>query len=179
MRLLRIKFTISRIMTVIAVFAIALAVLPGGLVIFGSIILLTLVGLIVVGSTVTGAPWTQVAAWVFAAYPAGLLTSIYATWLTAWLSLGHRPQPSRDDPESINTLVSLIRAFTFWLFIFYFPALFLCVGFVIAEAVRVTSGGRHRLGMVGILAGVAILIWSAWFLVINADPGRVIDWFGD
>ncbi len=176
MRLLRIKFTISRIMAVIAVFAIALAVLPGGLVIFGSIILLTLVGLIVVGSAVTGTPWTQVSAWVFAAYPVGLLTSIYVTWLTAWLSLGHPPRPSQDDPASINTPVLLMYAFAFWLFVLWLPALLLCVGFVIAEAVRVT---RHRLGMVGILAGMAILIWSALFLVINVDPGRVIDWFGD
>jgi len=178
-RRLRIKFTIGQIMAVIAVFAIALAVLPGGLVIFGSIILLTLVGLIVVGSAVTGAPRTQVAAWVFAGFPVVALTSVYVTWLTAWLALGHRPRPSLDDPKSIGLVVEINYMISLLLLICSVPALGLCVCFVSNEVVRFPRHKQARVASVAALAGFAVISLIYTYSMLAADPGRVFYWFMD
>ena len=47
----------------------------------------------------------RVAVWVSSLYPFLILASFYATWLTAWWILGHRPRPSFDDPKLIGSVV--------------------------------------------------------------------------
>jgi hypothetical protein len=49
----------------------------------------------------------SVAAWVGSLYPVLLLSFLYATWLTAWCTLGHRPS-SHDDPKHISVLVYML-----------------------------------------------------------------------
>ena len=40
-------------------------------------------------------------------YPILLVISIYGTWLAAWISLGHTPRPSLDDPKDIGIVVDV------------------------------------------------------------------------
>ena len=55
----------------------------------------------------------RAAAWTGALYPLLWLASLYATWFTAWLVLGHRPRSSLDDPKFISPLVEVPYIATF------------------------------------------------------------------
>jgi hypothetical protein len=52
----------------------------------------------------------RAAVWVSSVYPFLILSSFYATWLTAWCVLGHRPRMYLDDPRDISPIVDMVRA---------------------------------------------------------------------
>src|SRR4051812_3612396 len=96
---LRLKFSIAQIMAVVAVAAVLLAILPASLAI-GSFVLLGAFTIAVVAIAARlNAPSITVAAWLACSYPVLPVLSLYITWLTAWVALGHQPRPSLDDPK--------------------------------------------------------------------------------
>lgn len=95
---------------------LAIAVLAGLFALVGvraAVAILT-VALLVVFPVVHAAPRRKLvtAAWVASLYPMLLLGSLYATWFTAWMVLGHRPRFSLDDPKFISPIVSVLHDVT-------------------------------------------------------------------
>ena len=112
-------------------------------------------------------------------YPVAMLACLYATWLVAWVSLGHRPIPSLNDPKSINAAVSGCHLVTGLLLMFSLPMLLLNIGGVIvAAAWRVYTVRRIDL-MAALFVAGPVLSWAATVVVLRADPGRVLYWFMD
>ena len=56
----------------------------------------------------------RAAVWVSSIYPVLILSSLYATWLTAWCVLGHRPRAFTDDPDHLDPIVNMVRALPFF-----------------------------------------------------------------
>src|SRR4030095_14242465 len=75
-------------------------------------------------------------AWVFSTYPILLVLSLYVTWALAWLSLGHLPRPSQDDPKYINSQVSCFHLATWLLLLGSYIALPLNAFFILLEVVH-------------------------------------------
>jgi len=46
--------------------------------------------------------WLRPAGLILAAWPLVALAAIYANWISAWITLGHRPRSSLDDPFMIS-----------------------------------------------------------------------------
>src|SRR5687767_3308968 len=65
--------------------------------------------------------WLEKAAYTSCFYPWVVLLSLYFTWIAAWLSLRHRPQPSIDDPKFINDAVGTFHATTWVLLVVSTP----------------------------------------------------------
>src|SRR6185437_7208112 len=53
--------------------------------------------------------------WVASIYPFLILSSLYATWLTAWCGLGHAPRVFFDAPAGLNAIVEAMGAVVFLL----------------------------------------------------------------
>ena len=76
----------------------------------------------------------EIAAYVVSLYPLMLPLCLLATWLMAWLTLGHPPRSSLDDPKYISPLVDVPYlmsclsmlvwpiSISGWLFFVTFPA---------------------------------------------------------
>jgi hypothetical protein len=109
-----------------------------------------------------------------------LLSSLYATWLTAWFVLGHRPRPSLDDPKFISPLVSFPHGLTWLLIVGIVPALTICIIFVLVSAYLCISR-RERGWVVGTMSVLVVppLLWSSALVVLGWDPGNVVYWFMD
>ncbi|MEL6110042.1 MAG: hypothetical protein AAFU85_28860 [Planctomycetota bacterium] len=113
--------------------------------------------------------WLIGAGW---AYPLVLVAALYATWLIAWIALGHPPRPSLDDPSSISWGVDL----------FYYPT-----GLVLAGApgaallgitVQLCNPARSISGR-GMMAVLLIAFWTLVVAFIRLDPFQVMNWFMD
>ncbi len=179
MRYPRLKFTIGQMMGVIAVFALIFAVMPAPWAVGFSILMLVFALLIGGVSGITGVPLGRVAVWVVSCYPVLLLASLYATWLTAWCALGHRPRPSLDDPKFISSVVDVPHFLTWLLLTGFLPALLICLALVLAECARSLPLGKDRAARVAALIGVPTLLWASAFVVLRQDPGQVLYWFFD
>ena len=57
----------------------------------------------------------RAAVWVSSLYPFLILSSFYATWLTAWCVLGRRPRVYLDDPRDISPIVDAVGAAPYFL----------------------------------------------------------------
>ena len=79
--------------------------------------------------------------WVCSLYPLWILGSLYATWLTAWCGLGHRPRSSLDDPRFISPIVDVPYVLTFLLVQGVPFILLLCPALLIAAVARTISQG--------------------------------------
>ncbi len=105
MRVFKARYQLRQIM-------LAIAVLAGLFAAFGVIGAIELV--VVLGSPflpiLLAAPGRRLraAVWVTSLYPFLILACFYATWLTAWWILGHRPRPSLDDPQMISPVVLVV-----------------------------------------------------------------------
>lgn len=114
-------------------------------------------------------PIIQKIAWC---YPLFLVASFYGTWLIAWISLGHMPRPSLDDPKSIGPVVDVFYIGTFFV-LSAFPGALL-IG-VVAELFATSKSWIKRLGWTAIL----LLIWAATIAFLRMDPFRVGEWLID
>lgn len=113
------------------------------------------------------------------AYPAILISSLYATWFAAWSALGHAPRPSLDDPKYIGLLVDVPYAVTMAALMGGPAAIVLGLFLVPVMAARRSTGLPRRvlygLGAVGALA----LMWVAALWFLRADPWEVVNWYMD
>jgi len=115
-------------------------------------------------------------AWAFSAYPVLLLLSLYTTWALAWLSLGHLPRPTLDDPKYINRLVTCFNLATWLLLMGIYIALPLNAFFVL---VSVTQRVLYRQWNVVLIVGTPTLLWLCLFFLLVNDPGKIVFWFFD
>jgi hypothetical protein len=129
------------------------------------------------------------AAWVVSLYPVLLLTSLYATWLTAWCVLGHRPRSFLDDPKFISPLVEVPYVSTGMLMLGFPFALFLCVPLLLADVGHsvLQSRGvlqrRVRLRKGAVQLVVRLCVWLS-FLIIplwwdHLGISSILGWYMD
>jgi nitric oxide reductase large subunit len=115
-----------------------------------------------------------------AAAPAAAL---YGTWIAAWISLGHRPEPSLNDPKGINGAVSALHGITVLLIVAFPAIVIMClplVPFVLRSARVIGLEGRPRYDRrtIGLaIATLAVGFGSAF--LFKSDPGDVLYWFMD
>jgi hypothetical protein len=109
-----------------------------------------------------------------AAYPVILLGALYGQWLLSWWMLGHRPQPSLDDPKYIDGAN--------WMHI---VTCFALLGFLPAACAAVTLNALyvvgHRLRGFRLFVRIAVVstLWLGTFLLLRWDPGFVLYWWID
>jgi hypothetical protein len=105
-------------------------------------------------------------------YPFLLVGGMYGAWFSAWITLGHRPRPSLDDPKSIGMFVDLACSAAAILLI-GFPA------FVLAGlALQLADVNREiwkRLFNCVFLSG----LWYAAIMFLRWDPFDVVLWIFD
>jgi hypothetical protein len=162
---------------------LAIAVLAGLFAVFGVIVATAVV--IVVGVIVLPIPLARpggrlrAAVWVSSIYPFLILSSFYATWLTACCVLGRRPRVYLDDPGHISPIVDVAGG-TAGLLLMGTPLIwFVCAPIILAvvygNMARRTTSPRE--GTMQLLTPVC-----AWLLAYNimiCDSGDVIMWYFD
>ncbi|MHB1559731.1 MAG: hypothetical protein ACYC61_19965 [Isosphaeraceae bacterium] len=119
-------------------------------------------------------------AWICLIYPMLCLGSLYTTWFTAWLVLGHRPRVSLDDPKFISPIVDVPFMATF-LLLMGIPLAMVC-GLVLLVGQTVSNlanpNGRPWLSLAGWV--VAILAWIGPFLVGDyLNSYTILAWYFD
>ena len=108
------------------------------------------------------------------AYPLLPTLSLYAQWLLSWYLLGHRPQPSLDDPKSIAG-ASWMHPVTATALLLSLPAFAATIAFNLIHLIVARDAWRRA-------AARALLLLAAWaapYLLINLDPGSVVYWWLD
>ena len=113
--------------------------------------------------------WFATLVWL---YPTLLVVAFYGTWLTAWLTLGHMPRPSLDDPKSISMVVDIPHVCTGVLLV-GFPAAVLA-GVVIQLSITERSWSRRFLR-----CAVLVVTWIATIAFLRWDPLLVVEWYMD
>lgn len=112
-------------------------------------------------------------------FPLLLPLGLYATWLAATLSLGHRPQPYADDPKFINVWVSMLHDAT-WIVLVALPPMFLAnlafVGMAIAR--RFGAEGRWSWRTFA-PAALMLTTWMAAIFLVRIGGRTLGCWFFD
>ncbi len=116
---------------------------------------------------------------VLFAYPVLLVASFYVVWVTAWVSLGHRPRYLLDDPKYISWVVDVPSALAA-LMTFFAPNVLLAAIalFSLARFVGEGSRGERLRGWLRDVAQLA-LCWVAALTVLRVDPLGVVSWWLD
>jgi hypothetical protein len=126
----------------------------------------------------TPVPRFRLVIWLLAyLYPAWLAGSFYATWLVAWIQLGHRPRPMLDDPKSIGGLVDIAYIIS-GLLVMAMPLL-TPIGFASSFFCPVRSVHGKRYSLVAGLAVLYVLLCALSLLMLRADFGRAVEWWFD
>jgi hypothetical protein len=179
MRLPRVRFTIGRLMIVVAVAGILSAWLR-----------MTVAGALTVAAVLILAPPTiaflsaffvrsgrrvLVATWVASLWPMTILWSLYAAWMVAYGFLGHPPGPA-DNGIVIEVLTMSVA-------LFIITSLFssiLCFGLVIyACSANKWFAGRSRSVATAIPLLLMPLAWISVMMVWQWDPLQAAWWFVD
>ena len=107
-------------------------------------------------------------------YPLLLLGCLYGQWLLSWLVLGHRPQPSLDDPKFIDG-ASWMHGITLFALMGFIP-----VGCV-AAVFNVLYVVNRRLSLRRVFARIVALamLWVGTIFLLRWDPGLVVYWWMD
>jgi hypothetical protein len=123
--------------------------------------------------------WGFVALVICWVYPWLPLAAFYATWVAAWIALGHRPHPSLDDPKGISSIV----------YVFYVIAgsslmsmpmgmlVGVSVGIVLTVRLEFMHAREHARTALAIFMLVASYVVA--FALFVWDPLRVVYWFMD
>jgi hypothetical protein len=124
----------------------------------------------------------RAAVWVSSLYPLLIVFSLYATWFTAWVVLGHRPRSSLDDPKFISPIVDVPYISTFVLMLgapFSLISSWLLMLFYIAQ----NNEWRPELpGRRAALIFVPILVWILVFAIGGSGLfgiGYITEWYMD
>jgi len=128
--------------------------------------------LVVVIPVTAAAPASRVriAAWVLSLYPVMVPVCLYATWVTAWCVLGHRPRSSLDDPKFISPIVDVPYRMTH-LSVSCWPVS-IGIGLVLAVS---PFKHRPRINALWILPLARLSI----FAILVWDTMGVLEWFMD
>jgi len=152
----------------VAIIAVLFASLgiPAGIALAG-------LGLIVLMPALIATPGhrLEAASWASSLQPAIIVFYLYATWITAWCMLGHRPRPNFDDPKSISSTVDVLYI------MFEFSIIFgwiICAftGLLLSTACLVRRRNIRPLITLG-------LAWVAWYLALAWDPLYALYWYFD
>jgi hypothetical protein len=178
MRLLRIRLTIGKVMVAIAAIAVALAIIDQ-VITYLAPTLAILISVYVI--------WTKpgrrldIAAWVVALYAFVPPALLYATWLTAWLVLGHRPVSSLNDPKYISRLVDVPYEATHWSELGLLVSLVACLLLIVVEVVLFFAKKRVNWTRVGLLVVLTPVSWflAYWLFCLGEAKFRVFEWFMD
>ncbi len=107
------------------------------------------------------------------------IVGCYATWLMAWLELGHRPRISIDDPKSIGPLTGILWMCSAVLSLAS-PVTSLAVLAAMLSGVFPPCGERTASGLRRLYWSGAFLLFIAITIALaQADPGRVLEWWID
>jgi hypothetical protein len=166
-------------MVVIALFAVIAASL-GVWVASGLMILATLFAIPIV-LTAPGRR-LEAAAWFLCACPVLYLCSLYATWLSAWVVLRHRPSWVVDDPDVIFSAVPVQFIVTVILMLICPIALVFC-GPLMFAAVRERMR-RKDIGAFGAAArlSVPLGLWLCVYAIARWESlsiRNILGWFLD
>jgi hypothetical protein len=171
MRLTRVQFRIRWLMVAVAISAVLLFLLTRIHVLV--VVAVTGMALVVVipAALAPRGRRLEVAGWAASFQPFMVLVYLYATWITAWCVLGHRPRPSLDDPKSISPIVDVPRALFYCSLEFGAP-ISLVTGLILAGACYARRSAVSPLLILPFawLAAYAVLVW---------DPLRVAFWYMD
>jgi hypothetical protein len=121
----------------------------------------------------------RVAAWVCSFYPAALLSSLYATWLTAWFELGHCPRVYLDDPKFIGPIVKVPYIVTWILLRQFIAASKISVVLILASVGRLLARRKSLDRVAALLILLPFVAWVLSVALIRWDPGYVYYWFLD
>jgi hypothetical protein len=123
-----------------------------------------------------------VAAWVCSLYPLLLLSSLYATWFTAWCILGYRPRETLDDPKYISPLVDVPFISTGMLMLGLPFTLLLCVPLMLAHIAQIVSQRRIRPREGAAQLLIPLILWLSFIVISRWEPFGVsylIGWYID
>ncbi len=168
MKLHRVRFTIGQLMIVVAAVAFLLIWRD-----FRVAFALVGLGLVILIPAAIAPPGRRLeaASWACSLQPVVMLFYLYATWVTAWIVLGHCPRPSLDDPKHIGPVVEV--PYVMFVFSFLYGwVICLCAGLLLtAVCCARRSDPRPLLALP--------FAWLAGYVVLVLDPLRVLDWFLD
>src|SRR4051812_34208319 len=171
MRLPRKQFTIRRLMVAVAISAVILVLLTRVHVL--PIVAVAGMALVVIIPTAL-APLGRrldVAGWTASLQPFMVLVYLYATWITAWYVLGHRPRYWVDDPKYISPVVDVARSLVYCALLFGAP-ISLVTGLTLAGACY-----AWRAAVAPLL--ILPFAWIAAYVILRWDPHRVALWYMD
>jgi len=113
----------------------------------------------------------RVAGLFIALHPLLVPIALYATWLAAFVTLGHPPRCMTDDPKSIGLLVDLAYVPSVLLLAFWYIVAFLAVALMVMLF--------HKYGEIARLSLSMGCLYLLVFLLLHWDPGDVLCWFMD
>lgn len=127
--------------------------------------------------TVSRATGIKLIVWLAAFfYPVLVLLSVYVSWLVAWISLGHLPRPSLDDPSSIDGLMDWVYPASI-LALISMPVLTpLCFFSSFLCPLRLSKNPSLQWLFLG---SIYIALCCVVIATIRSDPGRVFEWWFD
>jgi hypothetical protein len=165
---------------------LGIGVLAGAFAVFGVTDVVAILGVASILSLpiVWAAPGRKLraAAFVSSLYPVWLLLSVYATWFTAWVALGHRPRSSLDDPKFISPFVLVPWASTWLLILGVYIALPFCVFLTIACIAQNVRREDSRPPSIATLILVPIISWLSLYAILHYGAFKcdyILEWFFD
>jgi hypothetical protein len=169
MRLPRVRFKIWWLMLAVAIVAVLLAWFD-----VADVIAFVGAALVVIVPAIVAAPGRRLerAGWVVSLQPVFVLVYLYATWVTAWCVLGHRPRPSLDDPKSISPIVDLPYTMTL-------VSLMLVPICIVPGLILVSRAFLRRSVKRFLLVLILAFVWLSAFGALKWDPLLVLYWFMD
>jgi hypothetical protein len=168
MRLPSVRITIGRLMVAVAVIAVLLAWLD----VRAAIALVGLSFVVMIPAAIASPGHRlEAASWASSLQPAVVLSYLYATWITAWCVLGHRPRPSLDDPKSISPVVD-VPYVMFGFSLMFGWMICACTGLLLSA---VCLARRRNIGPLLVLP----FAWMAGYLALVWDPLGVLYWYFD
>jgi hypothetical protein len=113
--------------------------------------------------------------WLSCIYPLLFISSLYGTWIVAWIVLGHRPHAYHDDPKCIGAVVSLFCGMFYFLFVFFFPFVLVSACFLLIGICERCLTRRNPLPIIG----SPLLVWIVVFGLVRWDPLQLVRWICD
>jgi hypothetical protein len=168
MRVPRVQFQLRWLMVAVALLAVLLAwIHPYG------VIGLAGMALVVIIPAVLAPPRRrlEVASWASSLQALMPLVYLYATWITAWCVLGHRPRPYLDDPKWFSEVVIVPYLMCSVSLVFGSP---ICLGTGLLLAVICSA--RRRIHSPLMILPVA---WLTAYVIFRWDPLSVFYWYID
>lgn len=109
-------------------------------------------------------------------YPVLVALGIYASWIVAWVCLGHMPRPSLDDPGRIGGVMDWVYPASI-LALVSVPVLApLCFFSSFLCPLRLSKNPSLQWLFLG---SIYLSLCGVIIAIMRSDPGRVIEWWFD